>query len=232
MADIGNIGAVLFDMDGTLVDSEPMTGPVIRAFCREHGIADADYQWTEFYGVTWQQVARRIATDHLQNADIIDMAAELHRIWLRMCKENPPVPVPGAIEAVRKAHARLPTAIVSSAYRESIDLTVDQLGLADYVTCRVGAEDYAKSKPAPDGFLHAAAALHTAPQSCLVFEDSRAGLQAARAARMKVIAITHRSNVAARASQLADRAIRDFTMLEDGFFDTIGRCPRSKSNRQ
>ena len=227
MADIGNIGAVLFDMDGTLVDSEPMTGPVIRAFCLENGIADADYQWTEFYGVTWQHVARRIAADHLRNANIPDMAARLHGIWLNMCMESPPAPIPGAPEAVREAHARVPTAIVSSAYRESIDLTVQQLGLADCVTCRVGAEDYGKSKPAPDGFLHAAEVLQVAPESCLVFEDSLAGIESARAAGMKVIAITHRSNVAERAAQLADRAISDFAMLEDGFFDTIRRSPQS-----
>lgn len=231
MAEISNIGAVLFDMDGTLVDSEPMTGPVIRAFCLENGIADADYQWTEFYGVTWQQVARRIAADHLRNANIPDMAARLHGIWLSMCKESPPIPVPGAREAVTAAHARVPTAIVSSAYRESIDLTVQQLGIADCVTCRIGAEDYAQSKPDPDGFLHAAELLRIAPRACLVFEDSLAGIEAARAAGMRVIAITHRSNVADRAAQLADRAIRDFTCLEDGFFDTMRSAPRTSGSR-
>ena len=217
-------------MDGTLVDSELLTEPVIREFCKESGLGDVDYQWTDFHGVTWQQVARRIAGDHMPGANIAETARQLHSIWDRSCKESPPMPVPGAKEAVIAAHACMSTAIVSSAYRDSIDLTVRQMGLESYMTGRFGAEDYAKSKPAPDGFLHAADVLQVPPQQCLVFEDSLAGLRSAREAGMAVIAITHRSNVAAGAAGLADYAIRDFTHLEDGFFATIS-CATQSSGR-
>lgn len=223
MTDLSNIAAVMFDMDGTLVDSELMTEPVIRSFCNEAGLGDVDYRWSDFHGVTWKQVARRIASDHSPDANIADIARQLHRLWERMCNDSPPTPVPGAREAVMLAHARMPTAIVSSAYRESIDRMIWQMELKTYVTCRIGAEDYGQSKPAPDGFLHAARILGVAPQACLVFEDSLAGLRSARAAGMAVIAITHRSNALERASALADYAISDFTELRGGFFSEIAR---------
>lgn len=214
-------------MDGTLVDSEPLTEPVIRAFCDEAGLGTANYRWAEFHGVSWQQVARRIASDYLPNANIADMAWRLHELWAMMCAANPPVQVPGARDAVVAAHASMPTAIVSSAYRASIDTTIRQMGLEAHVSCRAGADDYANSKPAPDGFLHAAKILKVPPQSCLVFEDSLAGIQSAKAAQMKVIAITYRSNVAAQAPELADRAIGDFHSLENGFFEKIGQTGAS-----
>ena len=221
MAQIRNISAVLFDMDGTLVDSELLTEPVIRAFCQESGMPVPEFDWTEFYGVKWTQVAERMHEHHRESGSVAGMARRLHELWEKMCAESPPVSVPGAREAIETAHALMPTAIVSSAFRESIDATVRRMEISEFVTRRFGADDYANSKPAPDGFLHAADVLEVAPQRCLVFEDSLAGLNAARAAGMKVIAVTHRSNVKSRASDLSDRAVRDYTELEIDFFRCI-----------
>ncbi len=221
MAQIRNISAVLFDMDGTLVDSELMTEPVIRAYCREAGMPVPEFDWTEFYGVKWTQVAERMHEHHGESGSVAGMARRLHQLWEKMCAESPPEPVPGAREAIEKAHALMPTAIVSSAFRASIDATVSRMEISKFVTRRVGADDYVNSKPAPDGFLHAADELEVAPEHCLVFEDSLAGLNAARAAGMKVIAVTHRSNVKSRAAELSDRAVRDYTELETDFFRRI-----------
>jgi sugar-phosphatase len=93
-------------------------------------------------------------------------------------------------------------------------------GHVNFVT---GADDYANSKPAPDGYLHAASMLGVDPAECLVFEDSIAGIRSARAAGMQVIAVTFRSNVSAGELQLADDAITNFDELEEGFFARIGR---------
>lgn len=221
MAVESNVSAVLFDMDGTLIDSEMLTERVIRKFCDERGVGDVDYRWTDFYGVTWHHVARRITADHLPDTDHADVAWRLHEIWESVCADNPPPPVPGARAAVVAAHACMPTAIVSSAFLDSIDRMIERLELQPFVTQRVGAEAYARTKPAPDGFLYAAELLGVAPESCLVFEDSIAGLQSAKAAGMTVIAIAHRGNAAAHAAGLADRTIDNFLDLDDDFFDRI-----------
>ena len=193
----------------------------MRAFCHECGVENAGYDWTEFHGVSWEDVATRIVADHGLAMKSADAARRLHELWEQWCIDSPPEPIPGARRAVIAAHARMATAIVSSSFRAAIDATIRQMDIAAFVAYRAGADDYARSKPAPDGFLHAAAALQIEPASCLVFEDSLAGLQSARAAGMAVIAVTHRSNVAAQAADLADRAITDFTCLEAGFFDAL-----------
>lgn len=224
MAHITDISAVLFDMDGTLIDSELLTERVIRKACGERGVIDVNYDWTRFHGVSWHEVASRITADHLPQADPVDLAWRLHEIWEHVCADDPPPPLPGAREAVVAAHTRMRTAIVSSAFRDSIDRVVRRLQLEAFVTCRVGAEQYARSKPAPDGFLHAAGILGVAPASCLVFEDSIAGLESARAAGMSVVAITQRRHDAVRAAALADLTIGNYHDLESDFFHRICRA--------
>jgi len=221
MISISKISAVIFDMDGTLVDSELLTGPTITAFCQEVGNAPVNFEVSEYYGVSWEGIAERIKDCYPQRIGVRSAARRLHEIFEKRCDETPPAMVPGARNAMIEAHARVPTAIVSSSYRESIDATIRRTDIASFVTHYVGADDYVQPKPAPDGFLGAAEILRVSPRHCLVFEDSLVGLQSAKAAGMPVIAITHRSNDTVRASELADRTVRDFTELEDGFFEHI-----------
>lgn len=221
MVNISNISAVIFDMDGTLVDSELLTEPTIRAFCREAGICEVNFQYSQFYGVSWEHIAARITDCDPRLAGVPNMARRLHALFEKMCADNPPAFVPGARKAMVEAHARVPTAIVSSSFRESIDATIRRMDISSFVTHYAGADDYAQPKPAPDGFLSAAEVLRVPPHRCLVFEDSLVGIQSAKAAGMPVIAITHRSNDAVRAPELAERSVKDFTELEDGFFGQI-----------
>jgi HAD superfamily hydrolase (TIGR01509 family) len=219
MVDISNIAAVIFDMDGTLVDSELLTEPTVRAFCREAGIGEPGLVYAELYGLSWARIATLIAARHPRLAGTPDSARRLHEIFEKKCTDDPPVAVRGARQAMMDAHARMPTAIVSASYRESIDATIRRMDIEAHVTYYAGADDYARHKPAPDGFLQAASVLGIPPGRCLVFEDSLAGIQSAIAAGMPVVAITHRSNDVLRATALANRAIRNFTELASGYFD-------------
>ena len=119
------------------------------------------------------------------------------------------------------AHAVMPTAIISSSYRENIEQTIRQMGIENHVTYYAGADDYKDPKPAPDGFLTAAEVMRVNPANCLVFEDSITGIRGARAAGMHVVAITHRSNDVSRATELADLAIADYSELDKDFFSVI-----------
>ncbi len=221
MANISNISAVIFDMDGTLVDSEVLTEPAIRAFCHENGIDDANIDCSEFFGASWASIEQRIVDWYPQLASNPNIATRLHEIFHKMGQDNPPAFINKAGESVIAAHALMPTAIISSSYRESIEETIRRMGIEEHVTYYAGADDYRESKPAPDGFLKAAEALQTRPQNCLVFEDSIVGIQAARTAGMRVVAITHRSNAVRLATKLADLAVTDFSGFDENFFQMI-----------
>lgn len=217
MTEPRDIAAVFFDMDGTLIDSELNTEPAITSVCRELGLPDPALDYTAFYGWTWSSVVDAMVETEPAVADIPDLALRFHQAFHHLCLTRPSPPIAGAEDIIAAFSARIPVAIVSSAYRESIEATIMQLDIGDLISCYVGAEDFERSKPAPDCFLHAAKLLDVEPSSCLVFEDSIAGLGAARAAGMWAVAITHRSNDIEGAPQLGHLAIDNYTLLDEGF---------------
>lgn len=221
MANISNISAVIFDMDGTLVDSEVLTEPTINSFCHENDIYDVNVDCSEFFGASWASIEQRLVNCYPQLAGHPNIAARLHEIFHKLGQDHPPALINKARESVIAAHALMPTAIISSSYRESIEETIRRMGIEEHVTYYAGADDYEKPKPAPDGFLKAAEVLQAPPQNCLVFEDSIVGLRAAKAAGMQVVAITHRSNDVRLATRLADLAVTDFSGVDENFFQMI-----------
>ena len=208
-------------MDGTLIDSEVYTEPAIQDVCDEVGLIKPALDYTRFYGMTWASSVKVLAEANPEFAKVPDLALRCHSKFHELCRTNLPPPIAGAHETIAAFSALVPVAIVSSAYRESIAQTIRQLDIAEQITCYVGAEDFSASKPAPDCFLHAAKLLDVDPASCLVFEDSTAGLEAARAAGMWAIAVTHRNYNLDRAKELGHLAIDDYTKLEPGFIQRI-----------
>jgi mannitol-1-/sugar-/sorbitol-6-phosphatase len=188
--ELRGIEAVLFDMDGTLVLTEDRTERALAALLVAVGAApdDAEIDLTRFHGVTWAETGVWLA-ERYPALRGVDIAAELQGRFHETFVDDPPSQVPGAREAVAAAAAVVPTAIVTSSNRETLALVCDQLDLHGLVTATVAAEDCTRSKPSPQPFTRAAERLGVDPRSCLVFEDSVAGVQAARAAGAAVIAI-------------------------------------------
>ena len=98
-------------------------------------------------------------------------------------------PVPEVVEHIAAQHGRIPFAVVSGSTRESVTASLDSLQLLDKFDVLVCAGDYRKSKPDPEAFLLAAAKVGVAPESCLVFEDTDMGIQAATAAGMASVRV-------------------------------------------
>jgi HAD superfamily hydrolase (TIGR01509 family) len=180
--------AVIFDCDGVLVDSEVLALEVEIAVLREQGLTfdRADYV-NRFMGLSYEafhevmdeeaekQIGRRIADDIRQ-----DLANRLRQTMIEKLTA-----IPGAGEAV--AGVTLPKAVASSSTREGLERKLRQVGLWEHFAPHVySAGHVAKAKPAPDLFLHAAAALDIAPSDCLVLEDSVNGVIGAKAAGMTV----------------------------------------------
>jgi mannitol-1-/sugar-/sorbitol-6-phosphatase len=226
------VRAVLFDLDGTLVDSEIHTDQAISAVTAHYGIANFALPHSETRGRTWIHVAERIQalTKIDRAADVL--ADELLNRWNELVIDVKPIP--GAPEAVRAAAAcNLKLGVVSGSPRSVIDTFLDKLGVGDCVDprARIGGDVVSHSKPDPEGYLLAARAYDIDPANALVFEDSQAGLLAAKAAGMRSVFVTccasdiPANTLLATASCTHYRTLppRFWERLADGGFDLANR---------
>ena len=222
MANSGRVRALLFDLDGTLVDAETQTDEAVGVIVARHGIEGFALPATETHGRTWTHVADviRARTGIGVPADVL--AAELLAYWNAATTEAKPLP--GAAEALRAAAARqLKLAVVSSSPRAVIDRFLARLGAEDLVDrrARIGGDDVRNGKPDPEGFLLAARALDVDPGEALVFEDSRAGLLAARAAGMRSMFVTCCADDIAGNAALATASLTHYGTLPPSFWDQL-----------
>ena len=226
------VHAVLFDLDGTLVDSEIHTDQAIRAVTAQHGIADFTLPHSETRGRTWAHVADAIRARTSIDRSAAELADELLALWIDLAAHV--TPIPGAPEALRTAATSgLKLGVVSSSPRAVIDSFLDRLGVSDCIDrrARIGGDAVQNGKPDPEGFLLAARALDVEPAETLIFEDSQAGLLAARAAGMRSVFVSCcasdiTANAALATASCVDyRALppRFWSELADGHLDLSGR---------
>lgn len=199
--------AVLFDCDGVLVDSEPLTHGVLCAMLNEAGWAlSLDECMQIFVGKTVRSEAARIEAHTGQPLTDAWMAAFYARRNVEL--QTRLQPIPGAVDAVRAIHAQLDgrIACASGADRQKVEMQLAQVGLAPYFGDRVfSGHEMPRTKPAPDVYLAAAAAVGVAPERCLVVEDTVTGVAAGVAAGATVVgyspsAVGHGSPEALRAA--------------------------------
>jgi sugar-phosphatase len=218
------VRAVLFDLDGTLVDSEIHTDRAISQVAAQYGIADFALPHSETRGRTWLHVAERIrALTKIDRAAGV-LADELLTLWTRLATDVKPVP--GAQEAVRAAAAcHLKLGVVSGSPRSVIDSFLGKLGVEDRVDphARIGGDTVSHSKPHPEGFLLGAGALATDPADTLVFEDSQAGLLAARAAGMRSMFITCFASDIPGNMKLATASCTHYQTLPPRFWEDLAQ---------
>lgn len=201
------IQAVIWDLDGVIIDSAEEHRLAWQRMAREEGfeMSDADF---------WATFGKR-------NDDIIPLLwgnlpperikamADKKETYFREIVRQTAKPLPGSIELMRALHeAGFRQALASSTPPENIDLISEALGLKRYLTVLVSGETVPRGKPAPDIFLKAAQELNADPSVCVVIEDAVAGVQAAHAAGMRCIAVAgERDLPGLREAELMVRAL-------------------------
>jgi len=184
------IDAIVFDLDGVLVDSEIWWHEVRVAWAAARGRSWTTDDTRAVMGANsrgWARIMReRLGLDPADEPGI--ERAIVVAVVERYRHEGPPV-IPGAIEAARRLAAAYPVAIASSAHADVISAALEATGLAAIIPIAVSSDEVEHGKPAPDVYLEAARRLAISPARCLVVEDSLNGVRAARAAGMTVVLI-------------------------------------------
>ena len=209
-------GAVLWDMDGTLVDSEEYHWLSWRDTMAAEGIPITRDQFLATFGQRNDAILPRwlgadATPDRIQRVG--DAKEELYR---RLVREGGLAPLPGAADWVRRLQAEdWRQAIASSAPRANVDVVLEVIGLADCFDVLVSAEDVTAGKPDPQVFLKAASKLAMPPSQCVVVEDAAAGVEAARRAGMRSIGVNRKAplNADIAVSSLAELAPDVFAKL-------------------
>jgi len=180
--------AVVFDMDGVLLQSEEVWDAVREEYVRDRGGRyDAAVQ-RAMMGMSSTEWSRYLHDVAGVPDDPEEINAEVVRRMLAAYEEQLPL-IPGAVDAVRRVAERYPLGLASSSNRELIDVALDQSGLAPYFAATVSSEEVAHGKPAPDVYLEAARRLGVDSHRCAAIEDSHGGIRSAKAAGMRVVAI-------------------------------------------
>ncbi|MEX0817548.1 MAG: HAD family phosphatase [Gaiellales bacterium] len=182
------IRAVVFDLDGVLIDSEHVWDEARRELAAERG-----GRWTETASRDMMGMSSLEWSRYMHDViGVPDPPEEISREVVRRLEEIYRRELPlieGAVEAVQRLAARWPLGLASSANRELIDLVLELSGLARYFRATVSSEEVPRGKPAPDVYLEAARRLDVSPERCAAVEDSDAGIRSAKAAGMRVLAI-------------------------------------------
>jgi HAD superfamily hydrolase (TIGR01509 family) len=180
--------AVVFDLDGLLLDTEQVWDEVRESLTRERGGRWHDRAQADMMGMSSTEWSH-----YMHDAlALADPPEELNRLVVERMQERYRQALPlvdGAVEAVRRIGARWPLGLASSSNRPLIDLALELMGVGELFRATVSSEEVERGKPAPDVYLEAARRLGVAPERAVAVEDSGAGIRSATAAGMQVIAI-------------------------------------------
>jgi HAD superfamily hydrolase (TIGR01509 family) len=181
------IGAVVFDLDGVIIDSEQVWDEVRKAYVLERGGRWHEGAQAAMMGMSSPEWSRYVHEELGVPEPPERVNEEMVRRMLERYRNDLPL-IPGAVDAVRRLAADFGLAVASSSNRPLIEAVLESAGIADCFTVTVSSEEVARGKPAPDVYLEASRLLGVEPGDCAAVEDSANGIRAAKTAGMRVLA--------------------------------------------
>ena len=183
----GPFKAYLFDCDGTIADSMPLHYVAWTKVLNEW---NCDFPEEKFYawgGMPIVDILNTLNKEQGLNMPVPELMVQKEALYFELLHELQPIPE--VLEHILESHGRIPFAVVSGSARDSVEKSLETLGILDKFDTLVCAGDYTNGKPDPEPFLLAAERLGVAPEDCLVFEDTEMGIQSATAAGMASVKI-------------------------------------------
>lgn len=190
MAGINEI-AVLWDMDGVIVDTAPYHFAAWQQIFEKRGVKFTRAEFKRSFGRRNETIIPDILDKNISGAEIAAIAKEKEAVFRRLGR-NKIKPFPGAVNLIKHlAERHVKMALVSSTPARNIEVILNCLGIGGFFKTIISGEDVTNGKPDPEGFLLAAERLGIMPGNCVVIEDSTAGVSAAKRAGMHCVAITN-----------------------------------------
>jgi HAD superfamily hydrolase (TIGR01509 family) len=186
------IGAVVFDLDGVILETEEVWDEVRGRYVVERGGRYDEAAQRAMMGMSAPEWSRFLHEELGVPGAPEEISADIVRLMEARYRERLPL-IPGAREAVERLAGRWPLGLASSSNRPLIDAALELSGLDRFFAATVSSEEVARGKPAPDVYLDAARRLGVEPERCAAVEDSHSGIRSAKAAAMRVIAIPNPS---------------------------------------
>ncbi len=200
--------AVFFDMDGVIIDSEPLWTETERQLLARRMLEYSPQLKTAMMGRDAKEAVRLLINHYNLSEGVDEIIAERNQLIAVLFKEHLQ-PVPNVLELLRSVRdSRIKTGLASSSPKQLVELAVNKLGIIGLFDLALSGDQVARGKPAPDIYLAAAGKLGVDPDNCLVIEDAPLGVAAAKAAGMCCLAISTSANESELTA--ADRVVRGF----------------------
>lgn len=222
--------AVIFDMDGVIIDSEPIHKEVEKKIFKKFGANISEEEHNSYIGMTsmgmWNEI--KVRHNFKQSFSVEELIEMEVKNYIELIQSNRNIkPINGVVELIDELHKNnIKLAIASSAVRKSIETVVDMFELEKYFEIRISGEDIKNGKPAPDIFLVAARHLGVKPKDCIVVEDSKNGVQAAKEAGMKCIGFRN-LNSGNQDLSFADIIISNYLEMNYKKLHNLYKCNKS-----
>ena len=177
---------LIFDCDGTLVDSMPLHYQAWVTVLARHDLEFPEARFYEWAGLPIVEIIHRLAGAQGMDVDAVAIGVERDS-YFHSLTESAMRPVEAVVDIARHYRGQHPMAVATGSTVASATASLKAIGVLDWFDAIISSQDVGRSKPAPDVFLVAAERIGVAPGECVAFEDGPAGMQAARAAGMQVI---------------------------------------------
>lgn len=187
---MSDIRALIFDMDGVIVDSNPVHCLAWGDYNRSQGVETTEAMQQRIYGRRNDEIVRDFLGAHLAETRVLDHGAAKERLYRQIMKPQLEERLVPGVRAFLLRHCDLRLAVATNAEASNVDMVLGETGLRRFFSAVIDGSEVANPKPHPEIFLKAADMLGVPPEACVVFEDSYAGVQASLAAGMRVAGLS------------------------------------------